>query len=95
MALIDAVTIKKIAHLSRIRITDAEIEPLQHKLDSIMKMISELQTVNTDGVEPMVQTEGKMVQRADEVADGGYANDLLKNAPEAAHGFFVVPKVVE
>ena len=33
--------------------------------------------------------------RVDEVTDGGIQADVLANAPQAAHGFFAVPKVIE
>jgi aspartyl-tRNA(Asn)/glutamyl-tRNA(Gln) amidotransferase subunit C len=34
-------------------------------------------------------------QREDVITDGGYPDKILANAPDAAHGFFTVPKVVE
>ena len=39
--------------------------------------------------------EQRLKMREDVVTDGGYADDLMKNAPQAENHFFVVPKVVE
>ena len=93
---IDINTVRKVAKLARIRTTDAEAEVLSGELSKILKMIEQLNEVNTDGVEPMTSViEMKMPEREDAVTDGGIPEKILANAPEQAAGFFVVPKVVE
>jgi aspartyl-tRNA(Asn)/glutamyl-tRNA(Gln) amidotransferase subunit C len=93
---IDKNTVGKIARLARIRVTEAEKETLAGELTNILKMIEELNAVDTKGVEPMtsvVQMQTPM--RDDVVTDGGIAEKITANAPESTAGFFVVPKVVE
>jgi aspartyl-tRNA(Asn)/glutamyl-tRNA(Gln) amidotransferase subunit C len=93
---IDINTVRKVARLARIRTTDAEAEVLSGELSKILKMIEQLNEVNTDGIEPMTSViEMKMPEREDAVTDGGIPEKILANAPEQTAGFFVVPKVVE
>ena len=93
---IDKSTVRKVARLARIRVTDAEVEILSGELTNILKMIEQLNEVNTDGVEPMTSViEMQWPSREDKVTDGGIQEKILSNAPEQTAGFFVVPKVVE
>jgi aspartyl-tRNA(Asn)/glutamyl-tRNA(Gln) amidotransferase subunit C len=93
---LDKNTVKKVAKLARIRVTDAETDALAGELSSILKMIEQLNEVNTKGVEPMTSViEMDFPTREDKVTDGGIPEKILANAPEATAGFFVVPKVVE
>jgi aspartyl-tRNA(Asn)/glutamyl-tRNA(Gln) amidotransferase subunit C len=93
---IDAATVKKVARLARIRVADAELEPLAGELSGILAWIEQLNEVDTDGVAPMASTEAvPLPQRDDVVTDGGDPAVILANAPNADRNFFVVPKVVE
>ncbi len=93
---IDKETVLKCARLSRIKTTDAEAEVLVGELNGILKMVNELEEVNTDDVEPMTSViDVKHPERQDKVTDGGIQEKILANAPEEAAGFFVVPKVIE
>ncbi|MHA1540246.1 MAG: Asp-tRNA(Asn)/Glu-tRNA(Gln) amidotransferase subunit GatC [Alphaproteobacteria bacterium] len=93
---IDAQTIEKIAHLARIRVTDAEKEKFAKEVDNTLHWIEQLNSVNTDGVEPLITVgTDNMPRREDKVSDAGYADRVLKNAPESAQDFFVVPKVID
>jgi aspartyl-tRNA(Asn)/glutamyl-tRNA(Gln) amidotransferase subunit C len=93
---IDKNTVGKIARLARIRVSEEEKETLAGELSDILKMIEELNAVDTKGIEPMTSVvQMQMLGRADEVTDGGIPEKILKNAPEHTAGFFVVPKVVE
>ena len=95
-AKIDAKTVRRIAHLARIAVADAEVEHLRGELNSILAWVEQLSEVDVAGVEPMTSvTPMAMKKRADEVTDGGIADDILKNAPAREDHFFVVPKVVE
>lgn len=93
---IDKNTVGKIARLARIKVTEQEKDVLSAELSNILKMIEELNAVNTEGVEPLTSVvQMQMFEREDKVTDGGIPEKILKNAPEQAAGFFVVPKVVE
>lgn len=93
---IDKATVHGIAKLARIKIDEAEAESLVGELSNILDWVEQLGQVDTEGVQPMTSVvEMRLPLRDDAVTDGGKAEDILRNAPEAAHGFFVVPKVVE
>ena len=93
---IDAATVKKVAKLAHIREPDERLESLAGELNAIMAWIEQLNEVDTDGVEPMTSAVAtKLPMREDVVTDGDAVADVLANAPMAAKGFFVVPKVVE
>ena len=88
--------VKKIAKLSCIKITEEEAAKYQVELNSIFQWIEQLQSVNTDGVEPLCGVEGQMTKtREDVVTDGDKRDQVLKNAPVAKYGYFAVPKVIE
>jgi aspartyl-tRNA(Asn)/glutamyl-tRNA(Gln) amidotransferase subunit C len=88
--------VRHIAKLARIGMSDAEIEALVPELNNILGWVEQLGKVNTDGVEPLTAViDQKLRLREDVVTDGGIRDDVLANAPEAQHGFFAVPKVIE
>lgn len=92
----DQNTIKKVAKLARIRLTDKEVGEYTEKLGGILKWVEQLQAINTDGVEPMAGVgEYTLRWREDKITDGNIQDDVLKNAPGAEYGCYVVPKVVE
>jgi len=89
-------TVRKIAVLARIEVQEQDLAPLAKELGGILDWIEQLQDVNTDDVHPMTGGADQPLQwRTDAVADGGHAEKILNNAPEAHEGFFGVPKVVE
>jgi aspartyl-tRNA(Asn)/glutamyl-tRNA(Gln) amidotransferase subunit C len=93
---VDADTVRRIAHLARIAVSDAEVEHLQGELNAILAFVEQLTEVDVAGVEPMTSvTPIEMKKRADVVMDGGIPDDIIKNAPATEDHFFVVPKVVE
>ena len=93
---VDAATVRRIAHLARIAVADDEVEHLRGELNAILAFVEQLSEVDVEGVEPMTSvTPMEMKKRQDVVTDGGIPDDIIKNAPAAQDGFFVVPKVVE
>ena len=93
---VDAATVRRIAHLSRIALADGEVEHLRGELNAILAFVEQLSEVDVDGVEPMTSvTPMAMKKRQDVVTDGGIAEDVLRNAPAREGNYFVVPKVVE
>ncbi len=93
---VDRATVAQIAKLARIRVPEDQLDALSGELSNILTWIEQLDELDTEGVEPMTSVvEVTLPWRPDAVTDGGYPDKVVKNAPEAAHGFFVVPKVVE
>jgi aspartyl-tRNA(Asn)/glutamyl-tRNA(Gln) amidotransferase subunit C len=88
--------VRHIAKLARIAMSDEEIERLVPELNGIIGWVEQLGEVNTDGVEPLTAViDQKLRLRDDAVTDGDCRDAVLANAPEAQHGFFAVPKVIE
>ncbi len=88
--------IERIAHLARIRVTPADVLDVQAKLDGIFKLIDEMQAVNTLGIEPMSHGLDMVLRlRDDAVTETNHREKYQKNAPQAAEGYFLVPKVIE
>jgi aspartyl-tRNA(Asn)/glutamyl-tRNA(Gln) amidotransferase subunit C len=93
---LDAAAVARIARLARIRLTEDEETHLAAELSGVLGWVEQLQQVDTDGVEPMTSVVGaRLGTRPDRVDHTAGRDDVLANAPEAAGGFFTVPKVVE
>ncbi|SDG43149.1 MULTISPECIES: Asp-tRNA(Asn)/Glu-tRNA(Gln) amidotransferase subunit GatC [Thalassobaculum] len=93
---LDKATVASIANLARIKVPDDRLEAMVGDLNAILGFVEQLDEVDTSGVEPLASVTGHTLpQREDAVTDGGYQARVTANAPESAHGFFVVPKVVE
>ena len=93
---VDAATVRRIAHLARIAVTEEEVPHLQGELNAILAFVEQLSEVDVAGVEPMTSvTPMDMKKRADVVNDGEIADEVVRNAPETQDHFFLVPKVVE
>ena len=93
---VDAATVRRIAQLARIAVTDAEVPHLQGELNAMLAFVEQLQEVNVDGVEPMTSVMPMdMKKRSDVVNDGEIVDKVTANAPDEQDHFFLVPKVVE
>jgi len=93
---VDEATVTRIAKLARIAITPQEAQKLAPELDNILHWIEQLGEVDTSGVQPMTAVMPNHLRlRDDVVTDGGVRDAVLLNAPQAEHGFFTVPKVIE
>ncbi|MCR5872022.1 Asp-tRNA(Asn)/Glu-tRNA(Gln) amidotransferase subunit GatC [Sphingomonas sp. ST-64] len=93
---VDTATVKKVASLARIAISDADAERLAPELNNILGWIEQLGEVDTSSVEPMTAVIPNTLRLRDDVVNDGDMRDaVLANAPLAEHGFFTVPKVIE
>ena len=93
---VDSATVRRVAGLARIAVTDAEADALVPELGKILGFIEQLAEVDTDGVEPLAAVMPVTLRlRDDVVTEGGNRDAILANAPQAEHGFFAVPKVIE
>ena len=88
--------VRHIAKLARIAMSDEELDRLLPELNNILSWVEQLAEVNTEGVDPLTAViEQKLRLRDDAITDGNVRDEVLANAPEAQHGFFAVPKVIE
>ena len=93
---VDEATVRKIASLARIAVTDTEVAAMTGELNTIIGFVEQLSEVDTDGIEPLAAViPNDLRLRDDVVTDGDIRDDVLANAPQAEHGFFAVPKVIE
>ena len=93
---VDQATVRRIARLARIAVSDAEVPHLQGEINAILSFVEALGEVDVEGVEPMTSViPMKLPLRADVVTDGEIAQLVLANAPLVEDNFFLVPKVIE
>ena len=93
---VDAATVRHIAKLARIAVSDEEVAALEPELNNILGWIEQLREVDVAGIQPMTAViPNQLRMRQDVINDGGIRDDVLANAPNAEHGFFAVPKVIE
>lgn len=93
---VDEATVRRIARLARIKISDEEAKGLEKELSGILNWVEQLAEVDTASVEPMTRVVPiELKKREDVVTDGDIADDIVKNAPMVEDHYFVVPKVVE
>ena len=93
--------VRHVAKLARLALSDAEIDKMVPELNNILGWVEQLGEVDTDGIEPLTAVIDIPTRLRDDVVDadpltGGDIRDkVLLNAPDAQHGFFAVPKVIE
>ncbi len=93
---VDQQTVRRIAHLARIRLDEDHVDAMRDELNAILAFVEQLDEVDTAEVQPMTSVvETKMRLRADAVTDGNMPDAVTGNAPASEDGFFMVPKVVE
>ena len=88
--------VEKIAKLSRLTLSDDEKNSTLEKLNAVFALVEKMQTVNTDGVEPMAHPhEVALRLRDDAVTESDHAAEYLAVAPEVRNRMYVVPHVIE
>lgn len=93
---VDLATVKRVARLARIAVTEEEAEKMVGELNGILGFVEQLSEVDVKDVEPMTSvTPMATKKRVDVVKDGDKAEDIVANAPASTENFFMVPKVVE
>ena len=93
---VDQTTVRRIAKLARIKVSEDAVPALEGELNAILDWIEMLNEVDTEGVQPMTAVvETEMKKRDDVVTKGGIPDDIMANAPASEDHFFMVPKVVE
>ena len=93
---VDIATVKRVARLARIAVSEEDAERMTGELNTILGFVEQLNEVDVTGVEPMTSViPMEMKERQDAVTDGNKAADIVANAPATDQNFFLVPKVVE
>ena len=93
---LDEATVARIARLARIEVDDDRLPGLAAELSNILGWVEQLGEVDTENVEPLRAVMPIPSRKRDDVVtDGDRQDDVLRNAPQAHDGFYIVPKVVE
>ncbi len=93
---VDEETVKRVAHLARIKVEEDEVPALQKELNGILAFIEQLNAVDIEGVEPMTSVlPMPLKMREDVITEGGEAEAVTKNAPACEDNYFLVPQVME
>ena len=93
---IDEKTVRHVARLARIALSEGQVAPMVAELNNILAWVQQLNEVDVEGVSPLTSVVAQRLKmRDDVVTEGGDAEALMANAPQAEDSFFVVPKVVE
>ena len=88
--------VKRIAHLARIEIDDADAQTALQQLSGILGLIEEMQAVNTDGIEPMSHSQDVVQRMREDVVTESNQRELFQSiAPAVENGLYLVPKVIE
>ena len=85
--------IKRIAKLSRLKVSDDEVEKFEKEMQAIIQMVENMPQLDASGA--LIDPQNPMVLRKDVVYHPYRRDDILKNAPKTQAGCVVVPKVVE
>ena len=93
---IDEELVRKVARLSRLELTEAEVEEFTGQLSAILDYVEKMNELDTDNVEPLAHClPVSNVFRADSVKESLGAEKTLANAPQRDDGFFKVPKILD
>ncbi|MDH4023476.1 MAG: Asp-tRNA(Asn)/Glu-tRNA(Gln) amidotransferase subunit GatC [Gammaproteobacteria bacterium] len=92
--------LQRIATLARIDVGSDELREVTERLNQVLGLIDELQSVDTGGIVPMshaldVQLSIRQRLRPDEVTETDRRDDYQKGAPAVEDGLYLVPKVIE
>lgn len=88
--------IEKLSHLARINVSDNIADLVTERINGVLEMVDELQSMDTTNVEPMAHPQDAVQRlRADKVDEPDQRSLLMKNAPAQEDGLFLVPKVID
>ncbi len=88
--------VKKIAHLARLSISDADIPAYEKELSNILGLVEQMNAVDTSDVSPMAHPLD-MAQRLrdDVVTEENHRDEYQSIAPSTEKGLYLVPQVIE
>lgn len=92
----DKSEVEKIAHLARLQLSDSEADEVTVRIGDILRLIDQMQSVNTDAVEPLAHPLDVVQRlREDEITEEDQREELQTLAPNCRDGLYLVPKVLE
>lgn len=92
----DKSELEQVAHLARLHINEAETDEVAARITDILALIDEMQSVSTDGVEPLAHPLDVVQRlRPDNISTDNQQELLHAIAPSSDEGFYLVPQVME
>ena len=93
---LDNQTIKTIARLARLEISEDEVEKYRSDISNILKLVEQMEAVDTSGVEPMTHPfDATLRLREDQVTEKNQRDKFQTIAPDSQDGLYLVPKVID
>ena len=94
---VDEALLKKLEKLSFVKISDDKREEIINQMSEMLTFVDNLSELNTDGVDDtFAMNESATFLREDSPSCDTVINDsIIKNAPNSADHFFIVPKIIE
>jgi len=88
--------VKRIAHLARLEISEADAAQTQGQLNDIFGLIEQMQAVATEGIEPMAHAQDLVLRLREDAVTESNQHPLFQSvAPQVEAGLYLVPKVIE
>lgn len=88
--------VKTLAILSRIALPESAMDATLNRLNSVLGLIDELQSIDTAGIAPMTHAQGMVLRlRDDKVTETNRRDEYQALAPAVEQGLYLVPKVIE
>lgn len=98
--------VRSVAHLARLAVSDDEVHAHTQSLSKILDLVEEMNNIDTTGVEPMAhpletyKVDNKQVKvqqpcRPDLTTETNERDSMQAIAPNAKHGLYLVPQVIE
>lgn len=88
--------VRHVARLARLAVSDEQVPQVTEKLNDVMALLDQMQSIDTHGVEPLTNPlDRTQVLRADAVTETDARSELMSNAPAQQDGLFLVPKVID
>ena len=92
--MLDKETVEKVAHLSRLKLTEAELRSIREQLSAVLENFQQISKIETDGVRPLVTPTDMSQHLRPDIAEKADSEKMLANAPEKSGRLFKVPPVV-
>lgn len=94
---VDDALLSKLEKLSFLKVADEKRQEIIEQLSEIMNFVDNLSQLDTDGVDDKFSmSDAQTPLREDTpLCDTNINDDILKNAPNSADHFFIVPKIIE
>ena len=93
---IDNEIVQNMAELTQLELDQDELSAIRDKMSEVLKLVEEMQAVDTSGIEPVSNPlDATQTLRSDVVTSGDDRELFQSVAPETRDGLYLVPKVID